>query len=135
MVRASISVFSKSRKPDDISALIGLPYDSSWATDDSYPGKGVIAGRKRKENCWRISLEIDDEASVSDPVTSVAQKMLLRVMGFEGGFKELWYQGCEIEFSIYMIGSQIPAIGLGLNELSGIVALGAYLDIDIVLSE
>jgi Domain of unknown function (DUF4279) len=134
MVRASLSVLSDRQSPDNLSGLIGLPYDASWVVGDAYPGKGAAAGRRRKKNCWRIFSETTGVDS-PDPVSDTVAEVLARASGYESRFRTLARQDCQVELSVYILADRPPAINFSSNVLSAIVDLGAYLDIDLILTE
>lgn len=114
--------------PDDITGIVGLCPTRTWALGDSIQNTAL----RRKHDGWQFALppketlqleeQLKDLLDALDPyrerIREVAQRMVLEV---------------EVYCAVYIAGDT-PASYLSACTLGRLVALGANLDIDLILT-
>jgi len=138
MLKIFLSVLCGDLTPDQIQRILGMSCDSSWRSGDLFTYPSAARSRQRRQNCWRISCIADqdrDAAAGACDVSEYVARLLARVKGRESGFLKLVGLGCNVELSISLVSANIPALNFAPEVLAGLVAIGASLDIDIVLTE
>jgi hypothetical protein len=125
-----LSIISDSLSPSQIDEYVGIKCD-----DSQERGKMNRLGTKRYErHAWFMKdrYTVREGEDIGDKLDSAIAHLLSRLEGSEAKVREL-SKSNEVEFSLYFYAQDVPPMGLSRRHLQAIAALGASLDIDLVL--
>lgn len=125
-----LSVISDSLSPSQIDEYVGIKCD-----DAQERGNMNRLGTKRYErHAWFMKYRstVQEGEYIGDKIDSAIAHLLSRLQGSEVKVREL-SEGNEVEFSLYFYAQEVPPMGLSKRDLQAIAALGASLDIDVVV--
>jgi hypothetical protein len=116
----AITLLSETLAPEAISALMG--------TDPDF----AVAPSGNQSSRWEIRSTADDEASFSDHVTSVIERIRPFAERLRAGRTAI--DSCCLDVGIYLeLGDAIPPIALSSEQMNFLSKLGTGMDIDLYL--
>jgi hypothetical protein len=119
-----LKVLSLERTPDQITATIGLPYDSCWRIGD-IRSHTII---KEEDNGWVLSSGLPRSAGLEEHVD-----MLLSLLDSRADLVRSLSTTSSIEFSCVIYADTPPAINFDESVITKLASLGASLDIDLYI--
>jgi hypothetical protein len=125
-----LSIISDSMAPSQIDEYVGIKCDESQTRGDM----NRLGTKHYERNAWFIKSRqtIPEDEYIGDKLDSAVAQLLSRLRGSEARIRELSGSN-EIEFSLYFYAREVPPMGLSKTHLQAIAALGANLDIDLIL--
>lgn len=125
-----LSIISHSLTPSQIDEYVGIKCDDSQRRGDV----NRLGTKRYERHAWFLESRhtIPEDKHIGDKLDSAVAHLLLRLEGTEAKIKELSGSN-EVEFSLYFYAREIPPMGLSKRHLQAIAALGASLDIDLIL--
>jgi Domain of unknown function (DUF4279) len=132
VLRVNLAVFSDTLDPDELTRRLGMSCDTRSVKGESFPPPGEH--RRFQRHRWRIDSEDPDDAESGLRLSEVIDALLGRIADRYREFLDLTRAGCEIELQIWFTSTTVPCLHLAPPTLRTIVALGASVDIDVVLT-
>ncbi len=123
-------IISDSLAPSQIDEYVGITCDMSQKKGDM----NRLGTKQYERHAWFMKSKqtIREGEYIGDKLDSAVARLLGRLQGTEARIKELSGSN-EVQFSLYFYAREVPSIGLSKTHLQAIVALGANLDIDLIL--
>ncbi len=132
MLTVNLAVFSDDLDPDHIQLQLDMTADTSWRKGERFPPPGEH--RKRKRHCWKLCSQEPNDADAGLELPAFIAGLLARVKGRENRFLDLTRSGCNVCLEVWFTSSTIPALHFPVELLITLVALGANVDIDVVMT-
>jgi hypothetical protein len=128
-IQVEFQITGSQKLPDEITDLLQIVPSRIWRENDSIQGTKL----KRKENGWCLSLK-DDENSIdlADYVLPLLKVLRSKSKVITQMYKEFDLR-CEMSCAIY-INDETPIINFTHEVIASLAELGAYVDIDIILT-
>ena len=131
--RSSTELIIESDKltPEEITARIGIRCDRCWKIGE-LRGK---TGKKWTNNGWVLrSSALSESQTHSSPFIVALGNLVERLRPITDNIRSL-SEEADVGISVDILASDIPGLSIGREALKMIADLGAWLDIDVVISE
>jgi hypothetical protein len=125
-----LRIISATLSPPEINDYIGIKCD-----DSQVRGEMNRLGTKRyPRHAWYLASKrvVAPHEYIGDKIDIEVRNLLSRLAPVAGKIREL-SQSHEVEFSLYFLARDVPPMNLSKEDLGAIAALGASLDIDLIL--
>lgn len=128
-IQVEFQITGSQKLPDEVTELLQLAPTRTWQKNDSIQGTKL----KRKQNGWCLSL-INDENSIelADYFLPILKVLQSKTKVITQMYKEFNLQ-CEMNCAIY-INDETPIINFTNEVIANLAELGAFVDIDIILT-
>jgi hypothetical protein len=131
--KASTELIIESEKltPDEITARIGVPCDRCWKIGD-LRGK---TGKVWANNGWVLRASaLGKPETRSSPFLAAMGNLIERLRPISKNIGDL-SEEADIGVSVEILASEVPGLSIDRDVLKAIADVGAWLDIDVVISE
>ncbi len=125
-----LTIISESLSPFEIDEYVGIK-----CNDSQTRGEMNRLGTKRyARHAWFLKSKrvIAPDEYIGDKIDAEVRNLLSRLAPAADKIKQL-SQSHEVEFSLYFLARDVPPMNLCKEDLRAIAALGASLDIDLIL--
>lgn len=130
-VCTELIISSETLTPDDISGQIGIPCDRSWRVGD-LRGK---TGKRWTTSGWVLkSATAASSHTVSSLFSSCLSNLAKRLEPITEKIKDLSVEG-DVGVSVEILAPEIPGLCIDRDTLRVIASVGAWLDIDVIISD
>jgi Domain of unknown function (DUF4279) len=128
-IRVKLTITSVSLSAEDVSSLLGIEPDSTQVL-----GKMNRLGTKPySQHAWILKdLHEVNGVTTGDQIEGSISQFLDRITSVSPIIRSLSEEH-PVEFGLYVFAREIPPVSFSNKQLEAIAALGASLDVDIVL--
>jgi hypothetical protein len=130
-VSAELIIASERLTPEEMSAHIGVPYDRCWRIGDPR-GK---TGKTWATSGWVLKSSVAADAHRTSSLLSTCLNIFVeRLRPIAHRIRTLSGEG-DIGVSVDIVASDVPGLSIDREALKVIADTGAWLDIDVTISE
>jgi len=125
-----LTIISDSLSPDEIDKYVGVN-----CSDSQTRGEMNRLGTKRyARHAWFLKSKrvIAPNEYIGDWIDAEVRSLLSRLAPAAEKIRELSHS-YEVEFSLYFLARDVPPMNISKEDLRAIAALGASLDIDLII--
>lgn len=119
-----LKIISKLLTPQEITQILGIPFDTAWKIGDQKPGSSV----KTKENTWIVDSGLAEESELESQIEALLER--LRPVNSR---MKLLPAGTVIDVSCAIYAPSVPALYFDNAVIKRIGDLGANFDIDLYI--
>jgi hypothetical protein len=125
-----LTIISETLSPPEIDEYVGIKCNDSQIRAEM----NRLGTKRYARHAWFLKSKrvIAPDEYIGDRIDAEVRNLLSRLAPAADKINEL-SQGHEVEFSVYFLARDVPPMNLSKEDLRAIAALGASLDIDLIL--
>ncbi len=128
-IRVKLTIASNTLSAKEVSALLGIEADSSQILGEM----NRLGTKPYPQHAWVLKEKYEvNSTETMDQLEMCLSKFLARVGSASSIIRNLSIQHL-VEVGIYVFAREVPAIFLSKGQVEAIAALGASVDVDVVL--